>query len=152
MSNVQQFIDLVGQGENAQAQETLSDILSAKAFDALESFKQQVGENLFATEESVQVDEETEQLDEISLGTASRAYKERIKRSTYAPDDEKSTHHLHKGIDTIERIAKLHGDHGARKAQKDMEDSEVDTHNSRGNEPKYVPVNKKGALKRNPNY
>jgi hypothetical protein len=51
MSNVQQFIDLVGQGENAQAQETLSDILSAKAFDALESFKQQVGENLFNVNE-----------------------------------------------------------------------------------------------------
>lgn len=51
MSNVQQFIDLVGQGQNAQAQESLNDILSAKAFDALEGLKQGVGSNLFATEE-----------------------------------------------------------------------------------------------------
>jgi|LakMenE18May11ns_1017448.scaffolds.fasta_scaffold9043305_2 hypothetical protein len=51
MSNVQQFIDLVGQGQNSQAQDALSGILSAKAFDALESFKQNVGANLFASEE-----------------------------------------------------------------------------------------------------
>jgi hypothetical protein len=53
MSNVQQFIDLVGKGDNALAQEALNDILSAKAFEALDSFKQSVGANLFATEESV---------------------------------------------------------------------------------------------------
>lgn len=47
MSNVQQFIDLIGQGQNAQAQESLSDILSAKAFEALEAHKQQVSANLF---------------------------------------------------------------------------------------------------------
>ena len=64
MSNVQQFIDLVGQGQNAQAQEALNDILSAKAFEALEAHKQQVGANLFATEKSVQVDEETKQIEE----------------------------------------------------------------------------------------
>lgn len=52
MSNVQQFIDLVGQGQNAQAQEALNDILSAKAFEALEAHKQQVGANLFSVQET----------------------------------------------------------------------------------------------------
>lgn len=47
MSNVQQFIDLIGQGENVQAQEALNDILSAKAFEALEQIKQDIAENLF---------------------------------------------------------------------------------------------------------
>jgi hypothetical protein len=51
MSNVQQFIDLVGQGQNSQAQEALNDILSAKAFEALESMKQNVGANLFSVNE-----------------------------------------------------------------------------------------------------
>jgi hypothetical protein len=84
MSNVQQFIDLVGQGQNAQAQEALNDILSAKAFDALEAYKQQVGANLFATEESVQVDEEAEQLDELSKDT--------LKSYISKADDSKSKH------------------------------------------------------------
>ena len=52
MSNVQQFIDLVGQGQNSQAQEALNDILSTKAFEALDSYKQQVGSNLFNTTET----------------------------------------------------------------------------------------------------
>jgi hypothetical protein len=51
MSNIQNFIDLVGQGDNAQAQETLSEILSSKAFDALETYKQEVGANLFNVDE-----------------------------------------------------------------------------------------------------
>lgn len=52
MSKVQEFIDLVGQGENAQAQSVLNDILSAKAFDALEAMKQNVGANLFSVQET----------------------------------------------------------------------------------------------------
>jgi hypothetical protein len=57
MSNVQQFIDLVGQGQNAQAQESLNDILSAKAFEALESHKQTVAASLFNVSEPVSTEE-----------------------------------------------------------------------------------------------
>ena len=109
MSNVQQFIDLVGQGQNAQAQESLNDILSAKAFDALEAYKQQVGANLFATEESVQVDEEAEQLDEISLDKASDAYAARYNKSDDGADNKKA-------FKTKMHIASRYGSTGVNKA------------------------------------
>lgn len=53
MSNIQQFIDLIGQGQNAQAQESLNDILSAKAFEALETYKHSIGANLFGVNEAL---------------------------------------------------------------------------------------------------
>jgi hypothetical protein len=60
MSNVQQFIDLIGQGQNAQAQESLNDILSSKAFEALESHKQQISANLFNVSNPNSIETETE--------------------------------------------------------------------------------------------
>ena len=123
MSNVQQFIDLVGQGQNAQAQESLNDILSAKAFDALEAYKQQVGANLFATEESVQVDEEAEQLDEISLDKASDAYAARMRREPGSKpgQDQKTSNHIASrygstGVIKAAKKANEIGDSGVAKA------------------------------------
>lgn len=150
MSNVQQFIDLVGKGENALAQEALNDILSAKAFEALDSFKQSVGANLFATEEVVE--EEAEQLDEISLKKGTDAYVERLRRGTYAGNDDDVMKHVHKAIDTGDRIKKMHGSVGQKAAFKAADDNDAEEHSSRGKEPKYVPMNKKGALKPNPKY
>jgi hypothetical protein len=198
MSNVQKFIDLIGQGENVHAQEALNDILSAKAFEALEQIKQDIAENLFT--ESEQLDElseessdyhphgftsdeekrnhakkvkkehgvrvtwhpsksggseslryhgepnavnyaskdltykgpmhkeETEQLDEISLKTASKAYVERLKRDDQGAPSKNGDdmYHAHKAIDTINRISKQYGAHGVRKAEKRRQKADLD--------------------------
>lgn len=111
MNKVQEFIDLVGQGQNAQAQESLNDILSAKAFEALESFKQNVGANLFATEE-------TEQLDEISLDKASDAYAARVQRANDSDDDAEFDKHLGKVWKTGRHIGARYGSTGMNKAER----------------------------------
>jgi len=125
MSNVQQFIDLVGQGENAQAQETLSDILSAKAFQALEEYKQAVGENLFATEEVVE--EDAEQLDEISLNKASDAYAARVDRMGKAKDDASFNKHDDKAMKTSTHIRNRYGATGVIKAGQKAGDYQYDS-------------------------
>lgn len=54
--NTQDFIDRVAEGKSADAQEALKDILSARAFDALDSRKQSLASNLFGGQ---QQEEET---------------------------------------------------------------------------------------------
>ena len=139
MNKVEQFIDLVGQGQNAQAQEALNDILSAKAFEALESMKQSVGANLFATEEAEQVDEEAEQLDEISAKLGTATYIERLKRQHAAADkfdDAKSDKdrekvwkevdkHTDKAIDNINRLHDKHGRVASKAAEKKARDMDL---------------------------
>jgi len=44
---VRQFIDLVAAGENAQAKEAISELLSARAFETLEAKKQEMASTLF---------------------------------------------------------------------------------------------------------
>jgi hypothetical protein len=47
MENVRNFIDQVAQGDNIAARETLDNLLSARAFEALETKKQEIGSTLF---------------------------------------------------------------------------------------------------------
>lgn len=47
MDKVRQFIDLVAQGDNVQAKETVEEILSARAFDSIESMKKEVASTLY---------------------------------------------------------------------------------------------------------
>jgi len=47
MENVRNFIDQVAQGDNITARETLDNLLSARAFESLESKKQEIGSTLF---------------------------------------------------------------------------------------------------------
>jgi hypothetical protein len=47
MEQVRQFIDLVAQGQNAEAKESLDELLSARAFEALDTKKQEIGSTLF---------------------------------------------------------------------------------------------------------
>lgn len=54
MDQVRNFIDMVAQGNNTEAKSTLEDILSAKAFEALDAKKQQLASNIFKTEDSVE--------------------------------------------------------------------------------------------------
>lgn len=54
MDQVKNFIDMVAQGNNAEAKSTLEDILSAKAFEALDDKKRELASNIFKTEDSVE--------------------------------------------------------------------------------------------------
>ena len=48
MEQVRNFIDLVGQGNNTDAKDILDELLSARAFEALEAKKQEIGATMFA--------------------------------------------------------------------------------------------------------
>jgi hypothetical protein len=47
MEQVKNFIDLVAQGNNIEAKSSLDELLSARAFEALEDKKQEIGGTLF---------------------------------------------------------------------------------------------------------
>lgn len=47
MEQVRNFIDQVAQGDNISAKETLDNLLSARAFEQLETKKQEIGSTLF---------------------------------------------------------------------------------------------------------
>lgn len=51
MDQIRQFVDLVGQGNNIEAKELLDGMLSARAFEALESRKQELASTLFTSAE-----------------------------------------------------------------------------------------------------
>lgn len=57
MEQVRNFIDLVGQGDNVQAKDVLDELLSARAFEALEAKKQEIGSTMFSGQ--VEQEEET---------------------------------------------------------------------------------------------
>lgn len=57
MEQVRNFIDLVAQGNNAEARDTLDELLSARAFEALDAKKQEIGGTLFGGQEQPQQDE-----------------------------------------------------------------------------------------------
>lgn len=47
MDQIRNFIDMVAQGNNTEAKSSLDELLSARAFDALEAKKQQIASTLF---------------------------------------------------------------------------------------------------------
>jgi hypothetical protein len=47
MEQVKNFIDLVAQGDNGAAKEAVNELLSARAFEALDAKKQEIGATLF---------------------------------------------------------------------------------------------------------
>ena len=57
-----QFIDQLAQGQAADAKQTLNDLLSARAFEALEGRKQELAQSLFTGKE-VDAQIETEEED-----------------------------------------------------------------------------------------
>lgn len=60
MYAVRNFINQVAQGDNVNAKETLDNLLSARAFEALESKKQELGSTLFNGVTSEQETQESE--------------------------------------------------------------------------------------------
>ena len=47
MTEVRNFIDLVAAGNNAEAKEALSELLSARAFESLDDKKKELASSLF---------------------------------------------------------------------------------------------------------
>ena len=106
------FIEQLAAGHAADAKETLSNLLSAKAFEALDARKQELAASLFGgspQQEEVEItQEEYDQLDEISKKTATSAYVARMGR-----EDDKSPD---KAVKTMDRIYKKHGATGVMRA------------------------------------
>ena len=96
--DIQEIINNIAAGENVAAKEGLENVLSAKAFDALQGYKQEIASALYAGQdeqpeedtdheedeeegayaEGVEHDEDQEQLDELSKTTlASYQHKSR---------------------------------------------------------------------------
>ena len=71
--NAQDFINSVATGNAAEAKDTLNNLLSARAFEALETKKIEIAQTLFGgyqVEEEVELtQEEFDQLDELSKAT-----------------------------------------------------------------------------------
>jgi hypothetical protein len=121
-----QFIDELVAGNASGAKDMLNDMLSARAFEALEGRKIEIAQNIFngsVQEEEVEITQEEfdalsekeqemyleqlEQLDEVSQKTAIKAFVTRAGRE--GDDDSKSTK-------TMDRIFKKHGQKGVVKA------------------------------------
>jgi len=47
MEQIKNFIDLVAQGQNVEAKSKLEDLISSRAFEALDSKKQELASSLF---------------------------------------------------------------------------------------------------------
>jgi hypothetical protein len=108
-----QFIDELAAGNASGAKDILNDMLSARAFEALEGRKVEIAQNIFngsqVQEEEVEItQEEFDQLDEISKKTATSAYVSRMGR-----EDDKSPD---KAVKTMDRIYKKHGATGVMRA------------------------------------
>jgi hypothetical protein len=133
--NIQEVINQIAAGDSAAAKEGIENVLSAKAFDALQGRKQEIAATLFGGQEQeheeVTDDEEAyaeevehdgeEQLDEVSMGLASAVYRRRKMdahaRSAGFPNRDEKTEYKKSGehkISTSEKsILKKPG--GARR-------------------------------------
>ena len=131
---IQEVINHIAAGDSAAAKEGIENVLSAKAFNALQSRKQEMAATLFGGQEQeheeVTDDEEAyaedvehdgEQLDEVSMGLASAVYRRRKMdahaRSAGFPNRDEKTEYKKSGehkISTSEKsILKKPG--GARR-------------------------------------
>lgn len=108
--NIQDIINNIAEGDNLAAKEGLEHALSAKAFDALQGYKQEIASTLYggqeqeseedtdheedeevAYAEGVEHDENQEQLDELSKKTLSSYIKNAVGRSQ--EDHEEAGYH-----------------------------------------------------------
>jgi thymidine phosphorylase len=58
--NAQDFINSVATGNAAEAKDTLNDLLSARAFEALEAKKIEIAQNLFNGKQEAEEEGDTE--------------------------------------------------------------------------------------------
>ena len=88
------FIDQLAAGQAADAKETLSNLLSARAFEALDTRKQELASTLFGG----QVEEEVEQVEEGTMTGITLGAKVKNKQGVYNQD----VHHKGEKIGHIE--------------------------------------------------
>jgi len=134
--DISQFIDNVVAGNAAAAKENLNNILSARAFEAIDGQKKELAKSLFGgnsgesevevqnTEEvtddeeayAEEVEHDGEQLDEVSFKTATNAYKaRRSKEQDYHPGGPTGPENVtksgkYKSSQTAKRMVKKFGD------------------------------------------
>jgi hypothetical protein len=120
--NIRQFIDQLAAGQNAEAKDTLENDLAARSFAALDEYKKQIAQSIFGgSQEEELTMEESEQLDEVSLKTASKAYAGRWKQN-WGPDAKEDEPNkkpsIDKLMDTGERIEKKFGKKGETRVKR----------------------------------
>ena len=124
--DIQDVINNIAAGENVAAKEGIENVLSAKAFDALQARKQEMAATLFGGQEQeyeeVTDDEEAyaedvehdgEQLDEVSMDTAAKVYKKRADNAYNGQSDS----NVNKQVKSREIIGKRFGLKGKQMAK-----------------------------------
>ena len=123
---VQEVINQIAAGDSVAAKEGIENVLSAKAFDALQNRKQEMAATLFGGQEQeyeeVTDDEEAyaedvehdgEQLDEVSMDTAAKVYKKRADNAYNGQSDS----NVNKQVKSREIIGKRFGLKGKQMAK-----------------------------------
>jgi len=117
------FINSVSIGNAAEAKDTLTDMLSTRAFDALNARKIDIAQTLFnndVVEEEVELtQEEYDQLDELS--------KEKYQNYLSASKKEVGKHN---SGSQLSRYGDTAGDRGSKQAGKNYQDRELNTQNA----------------------
>ena len=123
---IEEVINHIAAGDGVAAKEGIENVLSAKAFDALQSRKQEMAATLFGGQEQeyeeVTDDEEAyaedvehdgEQLDEVSMNIAAKVYKKRADNAYNGQSDS----NVNKQVKSREIIGKRFGLKGKQMAK-----------------------------------
>jgi hypothetical protein len=129
--NIQDIINNIAEGDNLAAKEGLEHVLSAKAFDALQGYKQEIASTLYGGQEQESeedtdheedeeegayaegVEHDGEQLDEVSLDAAAKVYKKRADNAY----SNQSNSNVDKQVKSREVIGKRFGLKGKQMAK-----------------------------------
>mgnify|MGYP003345466227 FL=1 len=124
--DIQDVINNIAAGENVAAKEGIENVLSAKAFDALQARKQEMAATLFGGQEqeheeitddeeayAEDVEHDGEQLDEVSMDTAAKVYKKRADNAYNGQSDS----NVNKQVKSREIIGKRFGLKGKQMAK-----------------------------------
>ena len=123
---VQEVINQIAAGDSVAAKEGIENVLSAKAFDALQARKQEMAATLFGGQEqeheeitddeeayAEDVEHDGEQLDEVSMDTAAKVYKKRADNAYNGQSDS----NVNKQVKSREIIGKRFGLKGKQMAK-----------------------------------
>jgi hypothetical protein len=129
-----QFIDELAAGNASGAKDMLNDMLSARAFEALEGRKIEIAQNIFndsqVQEEEVEItQEEFDQLDELS--------KEKYRQ--YLDTSRKEVKKYNSGSQ-LSRYGDTAGDRGIKQAGKNVQDRELNTQNAQDHAKKKLGI------------
>ena len=131
--NAQDFINSVATGNAAEAKDTLNNLLSARAFQALETKKVEIAQTLFGgyqVEEEVELtQEEFDQLDELSK----QKYQQYL-------DVSKKEVKKHNSGSQLSRYGDTAGDRGSKQAGKNYQDRELNTQNAQDHAKKKLGI------------